>query len=710
MRISYKLLLTLLIAGVASVVVTGVIGYESGKRGLTQAVMNQLTGVRRSKAYQIESYLGMIRSHVRTLSQNRMFVDAVQEFRGEFRKLDGPTVPAATRAAVVAYYLETFLPSLNRLMPQRERPEEQFPVTSGAYYLQWKYIVSNPEPPGRKKILEDAGDGSGYSRVHARYHRSLSKLVEEFGYYDLFLVSADTGQIVYTVQKEVDFGRNLMAGTYSQSGLAQVVRQARSTGDPDAVFLSDFESYGPSLGAPAAFIASPIVDSTRKVVGVLAIQLANRDIDNVISGNQGWEHDGLGKTGDSGIIGPDYLMRSNARIFLQEPERAMALMKARGVPQIVMDRIRAYNTTVLQQEVKLPSVKAALAGQEATAIQISSSGRESLISYAPLRIFGLHWTIASRLDTIEALAPVAKFRNDMILWTLLVFAAMVAAALLMTRAIVRPVNRLVAAARRLASGDMSTAVPVDSKDELGLLSRTFNDMVTSIREKTETIEHKNAENERLLLSILPGPIAARLKAGENKIADNFAHVTVLFADLVGFTQLAGTVQPGELVELLNRLFTRFDHAAERNGVEKIKTIGDAYMAVAGLPTPFPDHARRLVDLALDMLDEVQSFNREFGVSLALRIGVNSGPVVAGVIGSSKFIYDLWGDTVNVASRMESHGVPGMIQATRAVYEQLAGQHDFAARGLITIKGKGAVETWLLRSREHAAVEVASAQR
>jgi class 3 adenylate cyclase len=226
-------------------------------------------------------------------------------------------------------------------------------------------------------------------------------------------------------------------------------------------------------------------------------------------------------------------------------------------------------------------------------------------------------------------------------------------------------------------------------------------MVASIREKTEIIEQKNRENERLLLNILPGPIAERLKCGETTIADNFAEVTVLFADLVGFTRLSAKTPAREMVEMLNELFTRFDDSAQRNGVEKIKTIGDAYMAVAGLPTPYLDHTRRIVRLALDMLEHVRQFRSKIGGDLSIRIGINSGPVVAGVIGTTKFIYDLWGDTVNVASRMESQGIPDMIQVTRAVYEQLAEEFEFEERGFIEVKGKGVLETWLLRPHAYA---------
>ena len=179
-------------------------------------------------------------------------------------------------------------------------------------------------------------------------------------------------------------------------------------------------------------------------------------------------------------------------------------------------------------------------------------------------------------------------------------------------------------------------------------------------------------------------------------SDGFAEVTVLFADVVGFTAFSSHTPAAELVSLLNDLFSRFDAASQRHGIEKIKTIGDCYMAVCGLPIPRPDHARVMMKMALDMLRELAQFNRDRGTHLQLRIGLNSGPVVAGVIGSIKFIYDLWGDTVNLASRMESTGVPGAIQVSESVYRELNGEYKFEERGLIEVKGKGKLPAWILR--------------
>jgi adenylate cyclase len=197
-------------------------------------------------------------------------------------------------------------------------------------------------------------------------------------------------------------------------------------------------------------------------------------------------------------------------------------------------------------------------------------------------------------------------------------------------------------------------------------------------------------SERLLLNVLPEPIAQRLKSGETVIADGAPEVGVLFGDLAGFTPLSEAMAPEDVVRLLNEAFTVFDGLAAEHRIEKIKTIGDAYMAASGLLHPSPHHAEDLAEMALDMQREVQRLG-----GLQLRIGIDIGPVVAGVIGRSKFIYDLWGDTVNTASRMESHGVPGAIQVTQRAYERLIDRFEFEERGVVDVKGKGPMRTFLL---------------
>lgn len=207
------------------------------------------------------------------------------------------------------------------------------------------------------------------------------------------------------------------------------------------------------------------------------------------------------------------------------------------------------------------------------------------------------------------------------------------------------------------------------------------------------------QTEHLLANILPSPIVARLKKQPGTIAEDFADVTVMFADIVGFTEISTLTSPTELVELLNTIFSKFDQLAEVHGLEKIKTIGDAYMVVGGVPKPQCNHAQAIAEMALDVQQAIANFHSESGKPLSLRIGINTGPVVAGIIGIKKFSYDLWGDVVNIASRMESQGLPGQIQVTASTYERLKNQYLLEKRGIIQVKGKGEMTTYLLVGRK-----------
>ncbi len=208
------------------------------------------------------------------------------------------------------------------------------------------------------------------------------------------------------------------------------------------------------------------------------------------------------------------------------------------------------------------------------------------------------------------------------------------------------------------------------------------------------LQSEQNKSEKLLLNILPKSIVARLKQNPTIVADNFSKVTVLFADIVGFTEMSGRVSPSELVEMLNNIFSKFDNLVEQHKLEKIKTIGDAYMVVAGLPEPCTNSVANIADLAL----EISHMMSKIDDDLQIRIGIHTGPVVAGVIGIKKFAYDLWGDTVNTASRMESHGITNKIHVSDSVYEELKSSYILTKRGVISIKGKGEMTTYLLESK------------
>ena len=259
---------------------------------------------------------------------------------------------------------------------------------------------------------------------------------------------------------------------------------------------------------------------------------------------------------------------------------------------------------------------------------------------------------------------------------------------LMDKLVLSRLARLSSDVRAVGSiNDLKARVSASGRDELSNLGSSINGMLGGLEEAHEReqeylaeIESEREKSDSLLLNVLPEEIAQRLKQGENTIAASFQGVSVLFADVVDFTRLSAAIAPEQVIGLLNEVFSAFDRLTEKHGLEKIKTIGDAYMMVGGLPTPREDHAEAIAEMALDMQEEIERYNAQHGSSVQIRIGINSGPVVAGVIGTKKFIYDLWGDTVNTASRMESHGIEGSIQLTQATRELVRDKYELQEAG------------------------------
>ncbi len=690
-----KLFAALLLLGAAAVVVTSVLGYVRARDALEETIYNQLTAARQTKARQVETYFRSVRDDLRLLANSKMVVDAMRDFRRDFDELETKPLPDGMQQKVEAWYQANYLPDVRRLLGKDAPLADYLPQGPAATYLQYHYIVGNPQPMARRRLLDDAGDGSAYSAAHKLYHPLLRGAASTVGFYDFMLADAKTGRLVYGMVKELDFGTSLKTGPYRNSNVAAAVARCVGAADRSATCLEDFAPYLPSDGQPIAFMAAPVIDEGN-VIGVLIAQLSIEEIDRVVTGGRRWRQEGFGATGEAYIVGADGLVRSGARLFYEDRDRYFAELRALGDPPAEIDAIRRYGSPVLQQRIDTQATRAALAGIEGTGQIIGNFGKETLSSWGPLDIPGVKWALIAKIETSEAFAPIYRLQRDLLIVGLLALFVVIIIGAWLSRSLMGPLRELTAGVRRFASGDKQAYVVVRTRDEIGQLCTAFNGMVDQITAQNAVIEAKNRENEALLLNVLPAPIANRLREGEQSIADGFANVTVLFADLVGFTQLSSEMPPHEVVTLLNGLFTRFDTAAHELGIEKIKTVGDAYMAVCGLPQPVPDHAERMVRMAIRMVHITREHSLEHRVVMQLRVGINSGPVVAGVIGKSKYIYDLWGDTVNLASRMESTGVPGAIQVTRPVYEQLRDKFVFESRGAIDVKGKGAVEAWLLK--------------
>lgn len=690
-----KLFAILLLLGAVAVMITGVLGYIRARDALERAIFAQLTAARETKAHQVQSYFRTVRNEVRLLAASKMVVDATRGFREAVDEYDKRPVPPEVKESVHGWYDGHYMPMVRKLLGKDVPDAEFMPSSPASYFLQDLYIVRNPHPDGRRDLLDDAGDGGAYSKVHAVYHPLMRTAAATVGFADFMIVDPRTGRLIYTVDKDADFATSLRAGPYRQSRLAAAAARCATAPDPSATCLEDFSPYLPSNGIPEAFMAAPIIDQG-VVTGVLVAELSIDEIDAIITGSRRWRNEGFGATGEAYLVGPDFLVRSSGRSFFENPAAYFAELKAGGASDADIAAIGRYGSPILHQHADTLATRAAIGGVDGTGQLADYRGVPTLASWGPVRVSGVTWGIVAKIDSSEAFAPVYRLERDLLIVGAIAFLVVVVTGAWLSRSLLGPLRELTAGVRRFAAGDHEAHVPVRTRDEIGQLCLAFNGMIDDINQKNVVIAAKNRENEELLLNVLPAPIANRLRGGEQGIADGFAEVTVAFADLVGFTALSSEMPPADVVTLLNGLFTRFDVAASELGIEKIKTVGDAYMAVCGLPVPVPNHAERMVRMAIRMVHITREHAMEHGVSMKLRVGINSGPVVAGVIGKSKYIYDLWGDTVNLASRMESGGIPDSIQVTRPVYEKLKDQFVFEARGEIEVKGKGHVEAWVLR--------------
>jgi class 3 adenylate cyclase len=692
LSIRSKLIIILLTVSSISILVTAYLGYRSGQANLTNRAFSQLTSLRASKAYQIEAYIRTIRNHVQTLSEDPSVVTAMRDFSRTYRQLDQVAAPQNLNR-LETYYQNQFLPRLAKTEQGTPVLGAFMPETAASSYLQYHYIAANPNPVGEKDALDQADDGSAYSQIHGRLHPTFRNIIKNFGYYDMFLIDPQ-GTIVYTVYKETDYTSNLTTGPYNESNLARLVASVRRTREKGYAQIADFEPYIPSYGAPAAFIAAPIFDQS-KFIGVLAVQVPVDEVNNVMTGNRNWQSDGLGESGETYLVGEDYLMRSVSRFLVQTPDQYLQTLKSLGTDEATINRIQQYNTSILQQKVRTEAVEAALTGQQGTQIIRDYRDIPVLSSYAPLNIEGLNWVILSEIDLAEAYAPIYEFQRQMLILATLLMLLVTLLAMGLAHLFVKPINQLIQTARRVEAGQLDTIAQLDTDDEFGELARSFNAMVQSLRAQTHLVEAKNQENEQLLLSIFPAAIAKRLKRGEKNIAESASNVSVLFSDLTGFSRLSDSLSAQECVALLNELVTAFDEAAERYSMEKIKTIGDSYMAVCGLSVPYLDHDKRAIDFALEMLSVVRRFNHEREFELNVSVGINSGDVVAGIVGSNKFIYDVWGDTINIASALKAACPPGSILISDEIHARLGDLYEFKPFETTVENGKGPLKAWQL---------------
>ena len=677
-----KLLIMLLAVSVISVLVAGLIGYISGTNSLRAAEYQRLTQLRESRARAITAFYDGITNAATVLTHSSATVTAVKEFTGAFAELQKTPLPPGAREAVDRYYADVFDPALTKGTGTKVDGALFRPTSNAQTYLQSLYTVPAKGDFNASAKIRSAGDPSEWSALNARYQPFFSDFASRFGFDDAMLLDTD-GNVVYSTYKQVDIGANILGPPYKSTNLADAYRQAMRATSVDEVILTDFQNYAPAYGKPTPWVLTPIGDGGG-IYGVLALQLSVDGINNVMTGNRGWEAEGLGSTGETYLAGQDRLMRSVSRELLTDPQRFLADVVANGTPADLAKRQVEVGDSVLLQPVNTEAVNAALAGQAGVSTAKSYLGPEVLVAYEPLQLPGLDWAIVAKIDRAEALAPVSRFARNIALSTAAIVLAVCLLSLLFSRILTRPVKALADAVRRVSGGDLGVAVPVTSRDEFGQLAEAFNDMSASLQTKQLLIEDQRRENDQLLSSLMPETEAKRFREGEENISTQYRDVSVIYAQLLGFDEFSRSMPSEQSVSMLNSIVEAFDGAAERHGVEQVRSMQDnGLLATCGLVVPRVDHASRTIAFARELTEIVHRFNDQHDAALTIRAGIDSGPATSGLVGERSTIYALWGEAVDLAHRVHAATKsPGVFVSDR-VHDTVSGIYPFIEAGTIS---------------------------
>ena len=688
-----KLLIMLLAVSVLSVLIAGIIGYVSGTNSLRNAEYQRLVQLRESRDREITAFYNDVSNAATVLTHSNATVTAMKDFTAAFAELQKAPLPPSAREAVDKYYAEVFDPALEKGSGRKVDGALFRPTSNAQTYLQSLYTVPARGDFSASVKVMNAGDSSAWTKLNERYQPFFSDFASRFPFDDAMLIDTD-GNIVYSTLKQTDLGANVNSGPFKTTKLTDAFRKSMQASSVDEIVLTDFEEYAPAYGLPTPWILTPVGDGGG-IYGVLALQLSVNNINNVMTGNQGWEKDGQGKTGETYLAGPDRLMRSVSRELLEDPDKFLKDVVANGTPEDVAAREVEIHNSVLLQPVNTTAVNEALSGQSGVTTAKSYLGPESLNAYAPLKLPGLNWVLIAKVNRAEAFAPVNAFARNIALSTGAIVLAVCLLALLFARILTRPVKNLVAAVQRVSGGELGITVPVTSRDEFGELASAFNDMSASLQTKQQLIDEQRKENDELLMSLMPEPVARRYREGEENISTEHRDVSVIYAQLVGFDDVARQLSTDESVTVLNSLVEAFDGAAERHGVERVRSMQDnGLLATCGLVVPRVDHASRTVAFARELTEILQRFNDQHDAHLSMRVGIDSGPVTSGLVGERSTVYALWGEAVDLAHRVREATRSAGIYVSDRIHDAVVGIYPLTEAGTIT-GSEGTEKVWRL---------------
>jgi class 3 adenylate cyclase len=683
LSIQSKIMLMLLVSSLASLAVIVVVEYVSGRRTLLPIAAERMTQLREGQKRAIEMLFADLSNSLVIYSRGFTADEAVQAFTAGFDQLaDAPSDPGRMHA-LEEFYTDTLIKPIQQATGQKLDLAAILPSSNAQRYLQLHYTIPSA---GRRTPPEDTGDGSAWSAADARFNAYFRQIATRFEYRDAMLLDT-RGNVVYSVNKGPALGTNIRSGPYRASNLRGAYEKAMAADTVDFVWTTDFQPFQAAGGMPIAWLVSPI-GTPGKTTGVLALPLPISKVNRIMTADQHWKAAGMGATAETYLAGPDGLMRSDSRLFLQDPEKYQREAIAAGTPADIVARALRWHGTTLVQPVETEAFRAAQRGQTGTVMDTGYLGDHELAAYSPVAVpnSDLQWSILAVRDSEEAFARIEAFARTLIVTAAVTVFVLCVVAMVIAQLFVRPIRRLQAGAEEISAGHYDVHIPITSRDEIGELTSAFNEMSRNLTIKEGLLTEQRKENDRLLLSLMPEPVAQRYRDGEQTIAQEHQDVTVIFADIIGLDEISSGLSGDELVGIVDELVRELDSAAETFGVESIRTVHNGYLASCGLNVPRLDSAPRVIDFAVEMQRIIERFNSGKGYHLSVRAGVDTGNVISGLVGRSSVIYDMWGAAVNLAHQLRSGATDSGIFVTSEVYQVMRDIRQFSPAGTVTAGG------------------------
>jgi class 3 adenylate cyclase len=674
--VATKIAVAIMLVAVGALVVTLIYGAVV-RDGLTrEAIEGRAVSASLAKTDELQRYLGSIESSVLQLASSEMTIDAAQRFASTYEELpDLDTVDEEQRDVLLSIYRDIFVPGVEAARGRPVSAGTLVPATDSALYLQTVYASAAIAQGLDPALIDDAGDGSSWSEVHRELHPILRDSAVTLGFSDMLIIDPQSNAIVYSAAKKTDFGTSLELGPVGGTEMSSIVETIVRNPVANTVTFADFSRYDPDLAAPMAFAGSPILDGDR-LVGVMVAKISPNRISGITTQDADWSAMQLGETGEIFIVGTDGLMRSDSRLFIEQPEEYLDIATEAGtLTSQDVNGVRSAETTVLFQRMSAATLDALEQSNGEMVDAKSYLDEDSLTAVQSIENPFGDWMVVFQVGTDEAFETNTDARIAAAIAVSLFVLLLTFIASSWAESFMRPVRVLSLRLHSLAggTGDSASNVELDKEQtrtttEFAELTDTINEMLESLGDREESARLLETQRRDIVRQFLPGDVASRIESGDRSI-EHTEHATVVSVVIGGISGPVGAdakeVARGNVEQVVDAL----DSAAELHGLRRVKVVGDAWVAVCGIDTPRVDHIARSINVAIDAVTS------DLHVDLGDRtneasVGVATGPISAGLAGSDHLIYDVWGPTVAEATRLARRAPSDTILVSDAVKHQL----------------------------------------